>query len=158
MEKKANRVNALIAAGALMTASLSAASAAVNVEQKIGQFGSPVELRTTCVKWASGKWPWGGGWKTCIGHKYDMLQHEFFVIASGPDLDEAAGRIVQEALGVAVAAAVGVGLLTPSPEPMARVGAALAAAKTAFVGYLATRGLERLASQFDVRIDHRTHW
>jgi hypothetical protein len=37
--------------------------------------------RLECDKWASGKWPWGGGWKTCIGHKYEMLQHEFFVPA-----------------------------------------------------------------------------
>lgn len=148
---------AAVAATSILLAPLSA-SAAINVEKKIGQFGSPVEWRLECAKWASGKWPWGGGWKTCIGHKYEMLQHEFFVTANGPDLDQAAGQVVQEALGVAVSAAVGVGLLTPSPEPMARVAAALAAAKTAFVGYLAARGLERVASQYDIRIDHRTHW
>lgn len=105
-------VVAAVAASAILLNPLSA-SAAVNVEKKIGQFGSPVEWRLECVKWASGNWPWGGGWKTCIGHKYEMLQHEFFVTASGPDLDQAAGQVVQEALGVAVSAAVGVGLLTP---------------------------------------------
>ena len=63
--------------------------------------------------------------------------------ANGPDLDEAAHQVVQEALGVAVSAAVGVGLLTPGPDPMTRVAAAVTAAKTAFVGYLATRGLWR---------------
>jgi hypothetical protein len=134
------------------------ASAAINAEKKIGQFGSPVEWRLECVKWASGKWPWGGGWKTCVGHKYEILQHEFFVTANGPDLDQAANQVVQEALGVAVSAAVGVGLLTPSPEPMARVAVAIGAAKTAFIGYLAARGLERIASQYDVHIVHRTHW
>lgn len=28
------------------------------------------QSRMECVKWASGSWPWGGGWKTCVGHKY----------------------------------------------------------------------------------------
>jgi hypothetical protein len=136
------------------------AFAAIKDERKLGQFGSPIEWRTTCVKWASGKWPWStkGGWKTCVGHKYENLQHEFFLILSGPDIDQAAKQVLQEALGVAAAAAVAAGLLTPSPEPIGRIAAALTAAKTAFMGYLAARGLERLTMQYKLKIDHRTHW
>ena len=96
--------------------------------------------------------------RDCVGHAYKNLQHEFFLVANGPNLDQVAKQVLQEALGVAASAAIGAGLLTPSPEPTARIGAAVAAGKTAFVGYLAARGLERLASQYDVRIDHRTSW
>jgi hypothetical protein len=134
------------------------ASAALDIEKKIGEFGSPVEWRTECVKWASGNWPWGGGWKTCVGHKYQNLQHSFILVAKGPNADQAAAQVLQEAIGAAVAAAVGTGILTPSPEPTARIAAALVAGKQAFVGYLAGRGFERLVSQYDLRIDHRTHW
>ena len=96
--------------------------------------------------------------RDCVGHAYKNLQHEFFLVANGPNLDQVAKQVLQEALGVAASAAIGAGLLTPSPEPTARIGAAVAAGKTAFVGYPAARGLERLASQYDVRIDHRTSW
>jgi hypothetical protein len=34
----------------------------------------------------------------------------------------------------------------------------LAAAKTAFVGYLTVRGMERLITQYDIRIIHDTYW
>jgi hypothetical protein len=150
----------IVASGLAVSLASAPAYAAVDVEKKIGQFGSPIEWRLECVKWASGDWPWPmhGGWKTCVGHAYQNLQHEFFLVAKGPDADQAARQVLQEALGAAVVAAIGTGLLTPSPEPLARVTAALAAAKTAFLAYLSTRGFERLADQYDIRVDHRTHW
>jgi hypothetical protein len=43
-------------------------------------------------------------------------------------------------------------------DPGSRIGAALAAAKTAFVGYLTVRGMERLITQYDIRIIHGTYW
>lgn len=130
------------------------ASAATIVDQHLGTFGSPIEWRTTCAKWAK---PWPGS-KICIGHKYENLQHKFVLRVTGPEADAAAKRVLEEALGAAAAAAVGAGIVTPSPEPAARVGAALAAAKTAFVGYLSARGFERLISQYDINLDHQTYW
>ena len=89
---------------------------------------------------------------------YKNLQLSFFVVSKGPDAEQAAVHVLQEAMASAVAAAVGTGILTPSPEPAGRIAAALLAGKQAFVGYLAARGFERLASQYDLRVDHRTHW
>jgi hypothetical protein len=153
---------------AIALASLTAiqpADAAISEQKKIGQFGSPIEWKLECVKWAIYHVPEIHGLsvkmverRDCIGHAYKNLQHEFYFVANGPDLDEAAKRVLLEALGVGAAAAAGAGLLTPSPEAGARIIAALAAGKTAFVGYLAARGLERISSQYDVRIDHRTSW
>jgi hypothetical protein len=31
-----------------------------------------VQWRNTCVQWASGDWPWGGGWKECSGSKTEQ--------------------------------------------------------------------------------------
>lgn len=30
---------------------------------------TPPQSRTECVQWATGSYPWGGGWKTCTGWK-----------------------------------------------------------------------------------------
>lgn len=148
----------IIGAGAAILLATSSAFAAP-VERKLAQFGNPLEVRTTCVKWASGKWPWGGGWKTCIGHKYEMLQHEIYLVVSGPEnLEEGVRQVLQEAAGAAIVAGVGAFAASPSPEPFTRAAAGLAAAKSAFVAYLAARGMERLAAQYDIRIDNRTHW
>lgn len=132
------------------------AQAALIVDKKIAQFG--LEPRVKCVKWASGKWPWGGGWKTCIGHKTEFLQHKFHLVVDGPNPEAAARRLLEEAAAVAVSAAVGTGIATPSPEPAARIAAAVTAAKTAFVGYLGARGAERLISQYSLKIKHLTSW
>ena len=164
-----NRIIMFIASGMLMLSVLLSANgsamAAVDVEKKIGQFGSPIEWKLECVKWAIWHVPEVHGFnikmverKDCIGHAYKNLQHSFFVVAKGPDAEQAAVQVLQEAMAAAVAATVGTGILTPSPEPTARIAAAIVAGKQAFVGYLAARGFERLASQYDLRVDHRTHW
>jgi hypothetical protein len=136
---------------------VSPANAVVIFDKKLGQFG--LEPRDVCVKWASGKWPWSikGGWKTCVGWKIEFLQHAFHLVIDGPDPEEAIRQILAEAGTVAATAAAATGIGTPA-DPAARVAAALAAAKAAFVVYLKARGLERLVTQYDVRVDHRTFW
>ena len=150
-------------AGGLMALSLSIAALGASpangaplVDKKLAQFG--LEPRLACVKWASGNWPWGGGWKTCIGHKAEFLQHDFHLVVEGPPPEGAIRQVLEEAVAVAAAAAIGTGLAVPSPEPASRVAAGLAAAKVAFIGYLKARGLERLITQYDMRLDHRTFW
>ena len=100
--------------------------------------------------------PGGKGWKVCISPNMQFLQHDFHLVVNGPDADESVREVLNEALGVAASAAIGASLLTPSPEPAARIGTALAAAKTAFVGYLASRGLQRVLDQYDIRLEQRT--
>lgn len=158
MFKKFATVTAM-GALAIALAGSSTAKAAISIDKRIGQFG--LEMRFEgCGKWASGNWPWParGGWKVCISPNAQFLQHDFHLVVNGPDADESLRKVLDEALAVAASAAIGTGLLTPSPEPAARIGAALAAAKTAFVGYLSARGLERLLTQYDIRVDQRTFW
>ncbi|WP_224549379.1 hypothetical protein [Mesorhizobium sp. CA16] len=130
------------------------AESRVIVERKIAHFGSPVEWRLRCVKWAK---PWPGA-KICIGHAYENLQHKFYLRVTGPEADEALKNQIAKALEVAAAAAIATGIATPSPEPMARVAAALAAAKIAFVGYLSSVGLKDFVRQYEIRIDHEAGW
>jgi len=152
MENK--KVRGAVLGAALAIFASTAASAAPVLERHLGTFGSPVEWRLECVKWAK---PWPGA-KICVGHAYQNLQHKFVLRVDGPSADEAVINVLREALAASAAAAAGAGILTPSPEPAGRVAAALAAAKTAFVGYLAARGLERLINQYRVVIDHQTYW
>jgi hypothetical protein len=44
--------------------------------------------RMGCVKWASGSWPWGGGWKTCIGWKtqFQWLHNTLYLKVSSRGL------------------------------------------------------------------------
>jgi hypothetical protein len=44
-------------------------------QRTLASWRDPLTLphsRASCVKWASGSWPWGGGWKTCIGWKTQL--------------------------------------------------------------------------------------
>lgn len=129
------------------------ADAGTIVDRKIAQFG--LEPRLTCGKWV---YPWPGA-KVCIGTGHtEFLQHDFRLVIDGPEPDAAVRKVLEEAITAAVAAALGTGIGTPTPDPASRVAAALVAAKAAFVSYLTARGTERLLSQYDIRIDHRTFW
>lgn len=126
------------------------------VDRKIAQFG--LEIGAECVNWARGDWPWPmrGGWRTCIGHRYFFQQHGFFLKVDGPDNVEATIRsTLEQAAVVSATAAVATGLAVPTPDPASRVGAALTAAKIAFVGFLTERGLEHLISQYSVTVRHQ---
>lgn len=142
---------AMALAVALSTVEPSSALAAFQEKRKLAQFG--IEPKLECVNWTR-----IFGADQCIGHAVKFLQHEFTLIANGPDLDQAVRPVLEKALGLAASAAISTGMLTPSPEPAARISAAIAAGKAAFVGYLAAHGLEQIAAKYEIRIDHRTFW
>ena len=125
-----------------------AAIAGVSIEKKVAHFADPTAgTRTRCAKWAK---PWPGS-KICIGHAYEVMDRKFYIVVKGPDADKAAMRLLNEALVAAASAAVGAGVSTSG-------AAALPAAKAAFVSYLSARGAERLVSQYNISLDHRTSW
>lgn len=46
------------------------ASTALDYGRALGRWIDPTtapQSRTDCVQWASGSYPWGGGWRTCTG-------------------------------------------------------------------------------------------
>jgi hypothetical protein len=143
----------LLASTVALLATVGSVHAATIVDKKLGQFG--IEPRVTCGKWAK---PWPGA-KICVGTgRLEFLQHDFHLVVSGPEPEVAVRKVLEEATAAAVSAALATGIATPTPDPASRIGAALAAAKTAFVGYLTVRGMERLLTQYDIRITHDTYW
>jgi hypothetical protein len=148
----ANYIKLLAGAGSLF-AMVASANAATIVDKKLAQFG--IEPRVTCGKWV---YPWPGA-KICVGTgRTEFLQHDFHLVVDGPEPEAAVRKVLEEATAGAAAAALATGIATPSLDPVSRVTAALAAAKTAFVSYVTVRGMERILSQYDIRIDHRTFW
>lgn len=145
-----------LAAAAVMGSVVAAgasANAAPIVDRKLAQFG--IEPRLTCGKWA---YPWPGS-KICIGTgRTEWLQHDFHLVVDGPEPEAAVRNVLEEATAAAAAAALATGIATPTLDPGSRVAAAFAAAKAAFISYVTVRGMERLISQYDIRIDHRTFW
>lgn len=130
-----------------------AAHADLREEKKIAQFGSPVEWKVECSNWIK-----LFGVDQCVGHTYKNLQHEYFLVANGPDVEEAVANMIREALGAGALAGIAAYAATPSPEPSARIAAAYAASKAAFLGYLAAKGYQTVAAQYEVRIEDRTSW
>ena len=143
----------LLVSTAALFAMVGGADAATIIDKKLGQFG--IEPRLTCGKWAK---PWPGA-KICIGTgRTEFLQHDFHLVVDGPETEAAVRKVLEEATAAAVTAALATGIATPTVDPASRIGAALAAAKTAFVGYLTVRGMERLITLYDIRITHDTYW
>ena len=129
------------------------ARAAPIYDRKLAQFG--IEPRVPCGKWA---YPWPGA-KICVGPgAVEFLQHDFHLVIDGPAPEAAVRQTLEEAFQAALAAALATGIAVPTPDPASHVGAALVAAKSAFVSYLAVRGLERLIAQYNVRVTHDTYW
>lgn len=145
----------ILAAAVLLLAPLSA-SAAELARHKIAEWGDPLtppQSRTECVSYASGNWPWGGGWKTCNGWKtqWRHMEVEYFLVVSGPD--DLSGEVKNAAVQCAVtaaAAAVGAGVTTGG-------SAALGAAKVAFMACISAKGAE-LAGKFAITLDTPSHW
>lgn len=112
--------------------------------EKIAQWGDPFtppQLRVRCVKEAWGRLPWGRRWRTCVGHAYDTktYQRELFLVVRGPDtnqLEAEAKAKVEDALKTCLVVSAGGAATafyaTPSPEPGARIAAAVAAAGESF--------------------------
>ncbi len=130
----------------------SLASAASVHRERIAKWPDITTLpqsRATCVKWAKGKWPWGGGWKVCVGHKvqWKHMECELFVVAERPEITAEEVRAALRTSAVAVAVAMLTGAAATG-------GAAFAAAKEAFiVALVAALGIEATVS-----LDQKCRW
>jgi hypothetical protein len=138
---------ALVAAMGVLAFGNVSASAATVFERTIIAYNSPVEWRLTCVKWASGKWPWPakGGWKTCVGHRYETMRHDYVFVVD-------VGGVLAPDVQAAVRAAA------ESAMPTANTEAALGFAKKALASVLSQNPLTSDLLNLSVRIEHRTRW
>ncbi|MBM3092235.1 hypothetical protein GFB56_15635 [Ensifer sp. T173] len=124
--------------------------------EKIAQWGDPLtppQSRTSCIGYASGDWPWGGGWKTCNEWKTEWrhMEVEAFLVVSGPDdLHDAAKKATEECIATTAAAAIGAGFATGG-------SAALAAAKVAFPACMATKG-QQIADEYSLNVETLSYW
>lgn len=153
------------------------AKAETRVERKIAQFGGP-ELRLRCVqegwtwglpyncRWEGHTWSKPAGElrcdrdkiKTCTGHATDFLQHEFFLVATGPDAPQALKRTLERAVERALATAVAAVAATPG-EVATKAAAGIAAFKIALAGALSVEPiLASMKDEFDIELDERSHW
>ena len=143
----------LLASTGVLFGMVCSAGAGTIVDKKLAQFG--LEPRITCGKWV---YPWRGA-KICVGTgRTEFLQHDFHLVVEGPEPQVAVRKILEEASAAAAAAALATGIATPTLDPASRIAAALAAAKTAFVAWLAGRGMEGLLNQYNIRVTHDTYW
>jgi hypothetical protein len=123
--------------------------------KKFGQIGDPLtppQTRTKCVSHASGTWPWGEKWKTCKGWKTQArtMQVEYFLVASGPDLDRRVNGAVKRCTRLAAVSAAAAGYATGGT-------AALTAAKVTFTACLTDEGIAA-ASDFNLAVDTKSGW
>jgi hypothetical protein len=142
-----------------LAASSSQIKAAEVARHKIGEWGDPFtppQSRTSCIGYASGNWPWGGGWKTCNQWKTEWrhMEVEVSILVNGPDnLDASVRQAAVDCALTAFAAAGGVVLGTSG----AGTAAALAAAKVAFAACISAKGAQ-LADQFAISVETPSHW
>jgi hypothetical protein len=145
------------------------AYAEMRVEQKLFQIGGP-ETRTRCIKELKTK----GlpscsvhGWElkcddtwivTCSEWATDFMQHEVFLVAAGPDAEQALQQVLRNAVTRATAAAVLAAAAAPG-EVVARTAAAIVAFKTTLVAELAVEpALASIQNQFNMSIQQREFW
>jgi hypothetical protein len=158
---------ATLAVLALTTAPAQASE--VRVEKKLIQFGGP-ETRTRCIK----EWKTNGipqcrvkNWtlkctptwmKGCSEWATDFYQHEFFLVASGPNVEEALRRYAENALERSLAAALIAAVATPG-EVSAKAAAAYTAFKIALAAEIAAEPLlNALSDEFSISVEERGHW
>lgn len=148
------------------------AVAATRVEKKLLQVGGP-ETRSRCIKElktkgvpkckTEKKWPFKttctDTWIiTCTEWATDFKQHEFFLVASGPDAPDALRVVLRNAIDKAFAAAIGVAAATPG-EVGARVTAAVAAFKTTLgVELAAEPALASMRDKFNLSLTQNSKW
>ena len=144
-------------------------SAKTRIENKLFQFGGP-ETRGKCVKElktkgvpvcrAKGfkikcKQPWV---KTCIGAKVEFKQHEFFLVVTGPDLNNAAEQALREATEKALAAGVAAAAAAPG-EASAKIAAGYAVFYKTLMTLLAAEPLlASVKDKFKIAITEKGHW
>lgn len=145
------------------------AIAEVRVEKKLVQFGGP-ESRTRCVQIAKTKgipsctikdWQTRceDSWiSTCTGYATDLMQHEIFLVVTGPDAPDALKTILQTALERSLAAAVVAAGGTPG-EVAAKTAAAVAAFKLTLYAELAVEPLLAAArDQYQMSLRTASDW
>jgi hypothetical protein len=157
-------------AAAIALASSSVASEAyaeLRKEKKILQFGGP-ETRTRCI----GNLKTKGApachfegikiychdtWiETCTEWATDLKQHEFFLVARGPEVGPGLREGAQRALEQSLAAAVVAAASTPG-EAGAKFTAGLAAFKIAIEATM-TGELKAIRDRCHLNLDERGHW
>lgn len=160
----------LLSLAALAMAALSApAHADFRTEKKIMQFGGP-ETRTRCIKlWKTKGIPacsmrgleircedrWMSG---CSEWATDFYQHEIFLVATGPDVDEALRQYAAEALEHSLVAAAAAAVATPG-EVAIKASAAVTAFKAMLiVEFSKISGLANLGNKFEMTLEERGHW
>ncbi len=133
------------------------------------QFGGP-ETRTRCVQEMKTK----GipdcrvrNWQvrcedtwiiTCTGWATDFMQHEIFLVASGPEVDAALRSVVEDALLRSLAAAAAAAAATPG-EAAIKSAAAVAAFKTVlFASLSGDAALIAVRDKYNISLDERSHW
>lgn len=148
---------------------VSTANAETNIEKKLFQFGGP-ETRTRCIKELKTK----GipactvhGWEvkcddtwiiTCTEFATDFMQHEFFLVVSGPDAPEALKQTLTNAVEHALAAAIAAAVATPG-EVAVKTTAAIAAFKITFAADLAVEPiLAGMKDKFNLSIQQHSQW
>lgn len=144
---------ALVGAALISGTPVNVATAAPHFEKKILHFNGP-EVKAECRKWAK---PWKGA-KICVGHAYKFMAHEFYLVAEGPQVNEAVTRVVRDAAATAIATGAAVAAATPG-EIGIKASTGLAAAKVAFSRALSASALTRaVAGQYSIRLVGRHHW
>lgn len=144
-------------------------SAETRKEQKLFQVGGP-ESRVRCVQEGKTKgipqcevrnWTLKceDTWVTaCTGHATDFMQHEYFLVVSGPDAPDALRKVLDTALTRSLAFAVGAAIGTPG-EASIKIAAAFTAFKLTLATELAVEPiLAAMRDQFELSIRTSSSW
>jgi len=159
----------LICLGTSLGLSPNPSYADVRVEKKLTQFGGP-ETRSRCINSLKTKGLPSCGishWKTtchdnwiitCSEWATDFMQHEIFLVASGPDAPNAVRDALNKALEHAMAAAIAAAAGTPG-EVSVKVAAAVTAFKITLAADLAVEPLlSSMKDRYNLSLRTASHW
>lgn len=106
------------------------------------------ESKTDCAKEASGNYPWGGEWRTCIGHRtqWRCIHHQIVVVVDGYPQKEIASDLQ--------ACIMTAGVMGLSSAVITGGGGAAEIYLAALTGCLAGHG----KTKANPRIEKRTNW
>lgn len=148
---------------------LDKAYAETNVDKKLFQFGGP-ETRTRCIKELKTKGVPACTVKgfevtcddtwivACTEWATDFMQHEYFLVVTGPDAPDALKQTLTRAVEHALTAAIAAAVATPG-EITARSAAAIATFKVTFAADLAVEPiLAGMKDQFHLSLRQESHW
>lgn len=141
----------------------------MKVEKKLFQIGGP-ETRIRCINelktkgvpkcklmgfkvYCKDEWI-----KTCTEYATDLKQHEFFLVATGPDANQAIEKLLRDAIEKGLVAAVAAAEATPG-EVAVRVSAAIAAFKVTLAAELSGKAaLASAKDKYKLSLQERRHW